>query len=290
MYTRNCQSCGNNIEYLNINTYKIAVKNNSICRSCSAKIRSKKYPSVAFNKIVEEIKSGERQNAFLGKKHSDSTIQKLKKVDRSYTKEEDFRKKISDSTSGKKNPMYGKNLYDTWVDKYGIEIADIKLSEMKKKISDRTAGKNNPMYGKIPPIGAGNGWSGWYNGWYFRSILELSYMINVIERFNLKWETGENSKYEIKYTDSKSVERTYRPDFMICNKYLIEIKPKKLRDLDDVKLKEIAAKEFCILNSFTYKITSCSVIGDGEIYKLVESGKIKFVENCIIKYNERYKN
>jgi len=51
------------------------------------------------------------------------------------------------------------------------------------------------MYGKPAPIGSGNGWSGWYKGWYFRSLLELSFMINVIERFKMSWQNAETKKH-----------------------------------------------------------------------------------------------
>ena len=40
------------------------------------------------------------------------------------------------------------------------------------------------MYGRFSPRGSGNGWSGWYKEWYFRSLLELSYMINET-KFNM---------------------------------------------------------------------------------------------------------
>ena len=80
------------------------------------------------------------------------------------------------------------------------------------------------MYGKPSPQGSGNGWSGWYKGWYFRSLLELSYMILVIERFNISWSNGE--KIKITYKNFSGINRNYFPDFLLNNKYIIEIKPK----------------------------------------------------------------
>jgi hypothetical protein len=34
---------------------------------------------------------------------------------------------------GEKNPMYGRSFYDVWVEKYGKEVADLKLKEWKEK-------------------------------------------------------------------------------------------------------------------------------------------------------------
>jgi len=288
MYTRKCPSCSVDLIYHNIVSYKNATKRDSMCRSCSSKIRSQKYPSLAIEKINDEIRNGERKSGFFGRNHTDSTIEKLKKADKVYTKKEEFRKNISNLSAGEKNGMFGKSFYDVWVEKYGISVADEKLSVMKEKISKKTTGSNNPMYGTITPEGSGNGWSGWYNGWYFRSILELSYMINVIERFGLEWEGGEKREYRIKYIDSRSIERTYTPDFIISGKYMIEMKPKKLWGQIDVQLKAAAAKEFCESNSMIYKMTYCTKIDNQKIKELLEAGELIFIEKYKNKYDERY--
>lgn len=93
--------------------------------------------------------------------------------------------------------MFGKTFYDIWVEKYGLEIANQKLIEFKNNRSKSSTGEKNPMFGKTSPTGSGNGWSGWYKDWYFRSINELSFMINVIERFKFTWVSGEKLKYKI---------------------------------------------------------------------------------------------
>ena len=51
------------------------------------------------------------------------------------------------------------------------------------KISNASKGKNNPMYGKPSPQGSGNGWSGWYKGIYFRSLLYSSFMSSIDNLF-----------------------------------------------------------------------------------------------------------
>ena len=40
---------------------------------------------------------------------------------------------------GKKNPMYGKSVYDVWLIKFGKEIADQKLEAFRQKCRDRYA-------------------------------------------------------------------------------------------------------------------------------------------------------
>jgi hypothetical protein len=71
-------------------------------------------------------------------------------------------------------------LAKTYEELYGKE----KANKMKNNLSILNSGSKNKMYGKPSPQGSGNGWSGWYKGWYFRSLIELSYMVNVIEK---KW-------------------------------------------------------------------------------------------------------
>ena len=47
-----------------------------------------------------------------------------------------------DQIRGDKNPMYGKTYYQIWIDKYGKEIADNKLSELKAKLKENKNKKN----------------------------------------------------------------------------------------------------------------------------------------------------
>ncbi len=140
------------------------------------------------------------------------------------------------------------------------------------------------MYGKPSPQGSGNGWSGWYKGWFFRSLLELSFMINVIERFNFTWESAEKKKFIIKYINWKNIERTYRADFFIENKYLVEIKPINLQQGDEVIRKAEAAKKWCKKNKLIYKLTSCSKqINVEKLKKLINDNKI----NLTKRYQEK---
>lgn len=61
---------------------------------------------------------------------------------------EDRKLKKSINYRGENNPMYGRNIYQKWIDKYGEEVALVKIEENKIKHSINNSGENNPMYGK----------------------------------------------------------------------------------------------------------------------------------------------
>ena len=262
-FKRNCPKCNCEITYTNKYSMLNANKKNSKCKSCVMKGEN----NPMFGKFGE-------LNPFFGKRHTEESKKKMVK-DRDYTiyKTEEFRQKISELTKGKNNPMYGKSVYDVWVESYGKGIADEKMLEFKKKQSLNSSGEKNSMYGKPSPINSGNGICGWYKGWFFRSLLELSYMIYVIERFNLEWETGESEKYKISYTiDGKS--KNYFPDFVINKKYIVECKPKKLTLTSINQTKFEFAKKYCDDNGFIFKIRDIPKIKKEQLIILINNGLV----------------
>lgn len=260
-----------------LKTYKL-----DLCKSCKLKEQIKL--GLRYNQY---IKAGQwAKNNMSGKTHiemfGEEKALKMKKIN-------------SEKNSGKNNAMYGKNYHTyglvnrmkmfsgkTYDDIFGKEKSEI----LKKKLSIKSSGKNNPMYGKPSPMGSGNGWCGWYNGWHFRSLLELSFMINVIERFNFKWKSAECKKYRIKYVDYNGKERNYFPDFILNDKYLVEIKPKSLFNTIINKNKKIAAENFCINNNLKYKLLSPKKLKLKDIKELVDNNKIEFIDKYKIKYDE----
>jgi hypothetical protein len=251
-----------------------------LCRGCKQK---------------DQIKSGIRSIQYINAGISSSLNKNVSYIDRyGLQKSNDIKNKISIKTRGENNPNFngewhginpainqkGKNL----VELYGIEKSIL----IKKKISIKSSGECNPMFGKPSPNGSGNGWSGWYKEWFFRSLKELSYMIYVIERFNLKWENAEKN-IKIEYFNYDGSKRTYRPDFLLENKYLVEIKPKSLWISPLVILKTNAALNYCEDNNLIFKIRECrKTISTNEIKELKNNGTLKFTKRYEEKFNKLY--
>ena len=290
-YCRICPKCNKKLFHTNKKNRNFADRKGILCSSCSQKRAHKRPEVILKNKqraiLLSEKYSG-KGNPFYGKKHSEETKNKLREKDRSYTQTNGFRRKSA--RKGKDNGMYGRSVFNIWVEKYGKEIAIQKEKELNKKRSINSSGKNNPMYGKPSPNGAGNGWSGWYKGWFFRSLRELSYMIKDIEGRNKKWRTAETKDLRVKYIDYKGDERTYSADFLVEEKELIEVKPKKLNKSLTVRLKASAARKFCKKKGLTYKIKDVKILSEKEIKKLHDDKTIKFTDRYEKMYNERYSN
>lgn len=279
-----CNECKKIKNFKSYNSFKNSERvENYKCMSCSSK-EIYNRPGEKERMIKISSQPGEK-NAMYGKTFYDVWVEKFGE-DKAGEMNKSWIDNLTDKSGGK-NPMYGKNFYEIWTEKYGSEEADIKLLNYKEKKSEQNKGKKNPMYGKPSPIGSGNGWSGWYKGWYFRSLRELSYMINVIERFNINWESAETKKWSVKYIDWDGVERNYFPDFILENKYMIECKPKKLWTSETNKLKKEAAIIKCKELGLIYKMVSPKKITDNEIEMLHKEGKIKFLERYEEKFRKR---
>ena len=279
-FTRKCPICDITIGYSNKYIMLNANRKNSNCRSCSRKGEN----NPMFGKFGE-------LNPFFNKHHTEETKQKIiENKDYSSYKTNEFRDKMRELSLGKNNNMFGKSVYNVWVEKYGVETADIKLKELKIKHSKNNSGKNNPMFGKPSPVGSGNGWSGWYKDWFFRSIKELSYMINVIEKNNIQWVSAESNKYQINYEDYKGNNRTYTADFILSNKYLIEIKPKNLWGSDLVIRKKMAAIKFCEENNLIYKLRDTPKLSSNKLKELYETKQIIFTDRYEKKFISKYIN
>jgi len=277
---RKCPKCNCEISYTNKYNMLNAEKKNSKCKSCGLKeimtdeVKKRMSDRVKGANNPMYGKFGEL-NPFFGKVHTKETKQKIiKNRDFSIYKTDEFRKKISKVTSGKNNPMFGKSVYDVWLFKHGKEIADEKLTEYKKKQSFINSGERNSMYGKPAPKNSGNGICGWYKGWFFRSLLELSYMIFVIERFNLNWDNGEYDKYRISYVQD-DVTKNYFPDFIINEKYVVECKPKRLWSTTKNLLKFESAKKYCEENDYIFKVRDIPKLKKPELLSLIDSGLVE---------------
>jgi hypothetical protein len=269
-YKRNCPICNKELIHTHYVSFRASLKNNKPCSKCSNKERA--------NRPEERKKNRERQkgtnvgtdNPFYGKTHSNKTKQIIKN-----------KRKEQKIPSGVNNPLFGKKLEEI----VGVDRAN----KMKTEKSKMYSGDGNPMFGKPSPQGSGNGWSGWYNEWFFRSILELSYMVKVIERYSMKWESGESKKYKISYINVDGVIKNYFPDFVINDKYVVEIKPTSLMRTLKVVEKLNAGVEYCNKNNMIYKMTNIPPLTNLELKNLIDSNKVKLTNRYRKKYEEIYR-
>ncbi len=266
---RFCHSCGIEIVYKTISGYYQAKRNNSRCKTC----------------VKESFKGS--GNPFYGKKHEKETIEKLSKIGKNRFLSDNALKALADGRKFRNENF--KNTYDTWLKKYGKEEADKKYSEWKSKESLANSGSNNPMYGKPSPQGSGNGWSGWYLGHFFRSLIELSYMVEFLSVSGTVWESAETNKFKIEYADASGQIRNYFPDFLVNNKCLVEIKPKNLFKSENVRLKKEAAEKWCAENGYEYLLIEPLKLSNEKILELYNSGEIKFTERYEEKFEKLYK-
>lgn len=276
---RICPKCNNEITYKSVGACTTAINKNSCCKKC--------HNLTSFNIVNNNVKAGITQNGFKNKKHTLESIEnmsKAHKLNSNIYKTKEFSDKISILTTGKNNPMYGKNVYSIWIEKYGKEVADRKMLEKNIKHSMKVSGEKNGMYGKPSPQGSGNGWKGWYKDIFFRSLLELSFLVNYIERFNMSWVSGESKKYNILYQKYDNTNRTYKPDFIINNKFMVEIKPKKLHNTKLIVLKKNAAIKYCNENNLIYKLIDPIKITKKEIQILIDNKNLKFADKTQIKF------
>jgi len=249
-----CRSCRQKEQY------KLGLRNKQIeiCKKNADNQRGKTFEelygvekAIKLKQIYSKNSSG-NNNSMFGKHHSIETKNKLS----------DFRK--------------GKSLEDIC----GIE----KATELKQKLSIRFTGEGNNMFGKPSPQGSGNGWSGWYKEFYFRSLLELSFLVQYDDLNNLK-----NAEYiKIPYV-CNNVTKTYLPDFINeKNKILFEIKPNNLINSEINKLKFKAGFDYCKKNNLSYKIlteTDIHKLNTEEINILYINKEISFID----RYEEKYK-
>lgn len=145
-----------------------------------------------------------------------------------------------DKNVGVKNGRYGKTFREILTNKYGKKIADQKMLDISSHMKSKARfGKDNHQYGKSPQKYAGIGYSGKYKTLFFRSCLELMFIIDY-ETKNGTLPINAETENFIAKKDNK----TYKPDFY-CPKTnsIIEIKPSQLLNYYSDKI--IALQEMC---------------------------------------------
>lgn len=128
--------------------------------------------------------------------------------------------------------------------------------------------------------------SGKYKKYFFRSMNELSFIVNYLEKKNIEAISGEKTK-GIKYFDQNNKKRTYFPDF-ITNKFIFEIKPKHFWLCDEVILKSQAAIEYANKNNLKFRLVKYPVIIKPILNKYFNN-EIKFTKTGLEKFTRIYK-
>jgi hypothetical protein len=167
----------------------------------------------------------------------------------------------------------------TWDSLYGKERADEKRKITREKCPFIPKyGSDNPQWGKPAHKLSGKGTKGYYNGIYFRSLMEASFIINYLEKNNLKFENGELKKYVIPYT-LNGTPRNYFCDFVVSNIFY-EVKPKALHNTLQNREKWKSANEWCLERGYVFKIYSeydFEILKQKDIDKLKECGKLVLI-------------
>ena len=115
-------------------------------------------------------------------------------------------------------------------------------------------GESNPQYGKSSPYGSGNGISGYYKYYYFRSLYEY-FAIKKFENDLIQFKPNDvsihkdSNKVVISY-NYKGTLRKYIPDFIIHENEIVEIKPKYQLKNELTKHKIEAANLFVKKSNF----------------------------------------
>jgi hypothetical protein len=265
-----------------------------VCDVCSIQYISN-YGRVNSQKVIYNKDMCKKcTRIYIANNFSEKTKTKISQALSNKPKSIEHRKKLSIAISGEKHPQYGihewrgknekYNIHlDEWRGKTNVEIyGQEKANKISQKLSDSRCGSKNPMYGKPSPVGSGNGWSGWYLESYFRSLLELSFMIVHPNALSAE-------KISIKYIDHKGSNRTYHPDFIIDD-LIIEIKPLKLLNSKNNLLKHAAAR-IVYGDKFTiYTEQNIMKLSLADIKHLVDNGDVKFIERYKLKYEQYISN
>jgi len=235
--------------------------------------------------VTSEEASHRMSKQFGGKKRSQKDILAAVEGRKAWTKKRGYyhsketRKKLSFVKMGKDNPMFGKPAWNRGL--IGIDNPTFG----KTRPCTGMKGKDNPQYGRSPSPRAGRGISGHFNGNYFRSSLELLYLIywyvNNIEIIN-----AETKRFRVEYIGTDDTHHTYSPDFYLCEQNtLVELKPEKLHTNTEVILKFNALKNH-------HSDINCELRGfkgiAGFIRDIIEMNKIEdYKQNGLLKITDK---
>lgn len=280
IFFRYCPNCNNKNYHSTLRSCIVSDKRQLLCSSCASIKSIEIYGNSMKGKSVKSVWEEKYGEDIANELWNKRNIKTSESVQKSLSKLSKIDKQNKWGRKKEENNFYGRA--------HTINTKE-KISRTKKR-NGSSIGEKNSMYGKPSPQGSGNGWSGWYKGIYFRSLLELSYLKYLIDN-NINFDNGEKTKYRITYFNSiKNRNANYFPDFyLIDTQEIIEVKPKKLvgalNNIDKhKKAKELYGDKFKILTEEDIiKITN------EEIKKIYDSKDLIFIERYDLKFKENYK-
>jgi hypothetical protein len=280
-----CSVCGNKTTYRNAG--------DGYLKTCSIECRSL---SNEFREKQSKAKKGKKQSKKTIDKRVKNTNQKIKQKNwevsnmlkygvTNPTKLDSIKVKIGDAHRGIKKPR---------TDEWQRKIIESKKSNGTLKHSKKTKTKISDGLNKyffenldrekyICQSNNVSHLSGWYNGLYFRSSLELSFLV---QNQNKSFSSCENDKYKIMYDDNGK-QRVYYPDFT-DGEVVYEIKPTGLLGTHINKLK---IQEGIKIHGDNYKVITeieSPYIKKSLIRDLIDYGEVKLT-NRAKKVLEKYK-
>lgn len=272
-----CSVCGNETTYRNAGT--------GYLKTCSVECRNL---SNEFRDKQSKAKKGKKQSKEHIQKRVKNTNQTNKEKNRKQTmldkygvdnpsKLDSIKKILSEKNKGKvlvRTDDWQSNIIESKRKNGTLKHSD----KTKKKISD----KLNKFYSSnldrekyISQSNNVNHLSGWYNGLYFRSSLELSFLIHNKDTF---FSSCENDKYKVIYDDNGK-QRVYYPDFT-DGEMVYEIKPTGLLGTHINKLKiQQAIKVYGDKYNVITEVES-PYITKALIRELIDSGKVKLTDRA----------
>jgi uncharacterized protein YbaR (Trm112 family) len=263
-FFRKCPKCNETLFYKYKKSHTYAINKNSLCLSCKNSGELNGNYGKKHSQECKDLISLEKKKYYLindshmkNKKHKQETKDKISKANKG-------------KLVGELNPNFGKTQERSvwWNRKH--------TKQTREKMSISAINNMN---------GHSIGVKGTYKDIFFRSCLELSYII-YLTRFKIEFEI--EPRLGITYLEYGIV-KNYIPDFLICDKYLVEIKPKEFQDKPKNLLKTKAAIEYCKQHNLKYKIIQPKLV-----YRLMAkeylSGNIVLSEKDKDKFLRKFKS
>jgi hypothetical protein len=249
-----------------------------------------------YRKKRSDLRKGKKQSTETIKKRIENTNQEKKELNRKKTMLNKYgvdnptklygvKTKISEKLTGIKRfrtDEWQKNIIESKRKNGTLKHSNETKIKLKDKLNEYYQ-LNLDREKYIPTSTNLNHFCGWYNGLYFRSSLELSFLVQNKDKI---FTTCEKNKYKVIY-EKDNKQKSYYPDFT-DGVFFYEIKPSSLVNFKDNQLKikrgvEIYGDKFKVITE-----KECPYIEKIKIFELIESG-IVVVKEKTLKKLKNYK-